>query len=587
MAGSTDTAEVVSRVATLLHEVLEGLRPATDRNDVLRMLAEVVQQGLACEVTGVWLQIAHHRAYELRCVAPSSAGESRHAAAPGTSEPLTGEALRSVDVLGRGRCVVLAPDDERPAARTIRHALAAGGTHLLLVPFVRDGRIEAIASCAFSTPPAGEVVADWQHVAPHVAAVLAASRLEELTGSMLAQRNQFASLGAEVLKATDVETTAVRLCELTRALFGTTRSALFLREGDDLVPIAAAGPYGDRAAGGTLHVPPGVEPVFDEALRCAQVIVVNRFRESRFAASPIPLPFRPQAALVIPLTDAAGTLGLLTASELDDPTPFPPDTAEQGRLLGAVATVAVRRMLLLDELQRAGRTKDDFMAAVSHELRTPINVVLGYVQLLSEQAFGPLTPEQADTMARVEKGARSQLALVNDLLDLARIERGGLSCEFSPVHLKALVAELHDVAHALIGSRPVSFTTDVPTDVLAWTDHERLKQVLVNLLTNAAKFTQSGSITLRASNDGDTVAIDVADTGVGMEPGFVRHATEPFVHGDGGGAGSGLGLAIVARVLRVLGGSLHIDSRPGAGTTVRVLLPSPAAAAATEHRVTS
>lgn len=569
-----------SRVANLLDEVLERLRVPCERTDLLRTLAEVVQERLGCTSTGIWLQTAHHRAYELTCVVPPCAVATHD----GSTPELTGQALRDVDALGRGRCMLLGSDDERAVARAVRAALGNTGPHLLLLPFVRSNRIEAIATCTFTTPPAAELVTAWQHVAPHVAAVLAAARLEELNASMVAQRGHFASLGAEVLKATDVETTAVRLCELTRALFGTTRSALFLLEGEDLVPIAAAGPYGDRAAGGTLHVAPDDEPIFDEALRCMQVMVINHFRESRFAASPIPLPFRPQAAMVIPLTDADGTLGLLTASELDDPTPFAPDAAEQGRLLGAVATVAMRRMLLLDELRRAGRSKDDFLAAVSHELRTPINVVLGYVQLLSEEAFGPLTPDQADTIRRVEKGARSQLALVNDLLDLARIERGELACDFAAVHLRALVAELHDVALAVIGPRPISFKADVPADVLAWTDQERLKQVLVNLLTNAAKFTQSGSITLRASNDGATVRIDVADTGIGMEPGFVRRATEPFVHGEGGGAGSGLGLAIVSRVLRVLGGSLYIDSRPGAGTTVRVILPSPASAAAAAER---
>jgi signal transduction histidine kinase len=575
--GSTDTAGVESRAAMILGEVLERLRATADRADLLRTLTEIVHHDLACDAVALWVQSARHRPYALRAAVPASV--ARDVTSQADAEPLTEDALKGCAGLTRGRSTVLEPTSDAAAAIAVRAALTACDGHLLLLPFVRAGRIEALATCSFATPPSAQSIAAWEHVAPHVASVLAASRLDDQHATTLAQRNHFASLGTEVLKATDVETTAVRLCELTRALFGTTRSALFLLEGEDLVPIAAAGPYGDRAAGGPLHVPPGVEPVFDEARRIVQVIVVNHFRKSRFVASPIPLPFRPQAALVIPLTDNTGTIGLLTASELDDPMPFPPDTAEQGRLLGAVATVAMRRMLLLDELQSAGRAKDDFLAAVSHELRTPIDVVLGYVQLLSEQAFGPMTTEQADTMQRIEKGARSQLVLVNDLLDLARIERGALDCQFAAVRLAALVGELRDVARTLIGSRPIVFSVDVPPGVLAWTDPERLKQVLINLLTNAAKFTQSGSIALRAASDGATVTIDVADTGIGMEPGFVRHATEPFVHGEGGGAGSGLGLAIVSRVLRVLGGSLHIDSRAGAGTTVRVLLPSPAAAA--------
>ena len=345
------------------------------------------------------------------------------------------------------------------------------------------------------------------------------------------------------------------------------------------VPIAAAGPYGDRAGGGSLHVPPGVEPIFDEALANGQVIVVNDFRASRYAATPIPLPFRPQAALVVPLVDASGTLGLLTASELDEPRRFEASAAEEARLLGAVATVAIRRVLLLEDLRRAGRAKDEFLTSVSHELRTPLNVVLGYLQLLNERAFGPLNAEQVDTIERVEKGARSQLALVNDLLDLAEIERGSLQCTFEPVRIADLVGELADVVNALVAGRPIAFSADVPGELMVQSDRERLKQVMINLLGNAAKFTERGAIRLRAYAADDRVTIEVADTGAGMEAAFVARATEPFVRGDGQRTGSGLGLAIVARVLRALGGALAIDSRPMVGTTVCIMLPSAAAVA--------
>jgi signal transduction histidine kinase len=287
--------------------------------------------------------------------------------------------------------------------------------------------------------------------------------------------------------------------------------------------------------------------------------------------------------MVIPLVDTTGTLGILTASELDEPQRFGASSAEEARMLGAVTTVAIRRMLLLEELRRAGRAKDEFLAAVSHELRTPLNIVLGYVQLLSEQAFGPLTPEQADSIRRVEMGARSQLALVNDLLDLAAIERGAIQCDFGPVRLSELARELEDVVRTLVADRPITFDIDLPPALVARTDRERLKQVLLNLLANAAKFTTRGRISVQGCAEGDSVAIEVADTGAGMEPAFVQRATEPFVRGEGKTSGSGLGLAIVSRVLRALGGELAIDSRPGEGTSVRISLP----AATPEHAAPS
>lgn len=566
-AESTDTPAVDSGVASVLGEVLERLRRASDRRDGLRALATALQELLPCDAAGIWVQSARHRPFKLWGAAPAIAGD---AARP----ELDARAVAGESELARGECLSLGAAGGSEALRPIRDAMEARPSDaVLLLPLVHQGRLEALASCRTPTPVAREQIATWRQVAPHVATALNAARLQESSARMRAYRSQFASLSADVLRAADVETAAVRLCELTRAIFATTRSALFLLEGEDLVPIAAAGPYGDRAAGRSLHVPPGVEPGFDEAVRTQQVLVINDFRASRYAATPIPLPFRPQAAMVIPLFDGSGTLGVLTASELDEPQRFGPDAGEQGRLLGAVATVAVRRMLLLEELQRAGRAKDEFLATVSHELRTPINIVLGYVQLLTEQAFGPLSRDQADTVARVEKGARNLLALVNDLLDLASIERGAITCDFGPVRIRDLEPELADSTRALIGGRGLAFSSDVPDGLIAWTDRERLKQVLLNVLGNAVKFTTEGSIGLRAFADGERTAIEVVDTGSGMEPGFLGRATEPFVRGDGS-SGSGLGLAIVARMLRVLHGSLAIDSQPGRGTSVRILLPS-------------
>lgn len=560
-----------AHVANALAQVLERLRAAADHRDGLRLLAEALTHDLPCSRASLWRKRDRTRPFVLRASHPA-----------GEQEPVSKRPTLEIDdhacsgALARGRCVLLRPGVSGHTDQALREALGAGRTDdLLLLPFVHGNRIELLASCALaggSFPD--EAVRTWEAIAPHVAVVLSNWRLEHASSSARSYRHHFAALAADVVQAEDVEATAVRLCELTRALFGTTRSAFFMREDADLVPIAAAGPYGDRASGGTLHVPPGVEPIFDEALRTGQVMVVNEFRASPYAAAPIPLPFRPQAAMVIPLADATGTLGLLTASDLDDPHRFGPNAAEEARMLGAVTTVAIRRMLLLEDLRRAGRAKDEFLAAVSHELRTPLNVVLGYVQLLTEQAFGPLTPEQADGIRRVEMGARSQLSLVNDLLDLAAIERGALHCVFAPLRLADLSAELNDVVLGLVAARPISFGVEIPEEVVVHTDRERLKQVLVNLLGNAAKFTARGKITLRAMSSAGSVAIEVTDTGAGMEPGFVQRATEPFVRGEGGTVGSGLGLAIVSRVLRALGGSLAIDSRPGEGTTVRFVLPA-------------
>lgn len=229
-----------------------------------------------------------------------------------------------------------------------------------------------------------------------------------------------------------------------------------------------------------------------------------------------------------------------------------------------------------EQAEAANRAKSEFLANVSHDLRTPLNVIVGYTQLHAEGAFGETTPEQTDALGRVLRAANDQLALVQDLLDLARIEQGKLSYRLAPVPVEALTATLRDTMETLLRGRPITFVVDIAANAVALVDPERLRQILGNLLVNAAKFTDAGSIALTASRDGDAIAIAVRDTGRGMTPELRDRALEPFMCGDEG-RGWGLGLAIVARLVRAFDGSLAIESAPDVGTTVVLRLPAAAA----------
>ncbi len=236
--------------------------------------------------------------------------------------------------------------------------------------------------------------------------------------------------------------------------------------------------------------------------------------------------------------------------------------------------LAARALAEAKELaETANRAKSEFLASVSHDLRTPLNVIIGYTQLHAEGAFGATTPDQDDALQRVLRAASDQLTLVQDLLDLARIEQGKLSCRLVAVPVGTLAQSMFDTMDTLLRDRPVTFTVDVDPDAVALADPERLRQVLVNLLVNASKFTDSGTIHLTAVREDGSVRIVVCDTGRGMAPELRERALEPFVCGDEG-RGWGLGLAIVARLVELFDGSLAIDSAPGRGTTVAVCLPA-------------
>jgi len=225
------------------------------------------------------------------------------------------------------------------------------------------------------------------------------------------------------------------------------------------------------------------------------------------------------------------------------------------------------------KLAKMADAKSEFLASVSHDLRTPLNVVMGYSELLADGTFGPLNEAQSETVERIHDNARGQLELVNDLLDLARIEQGKLSCEIQPTVVRDLLPRLHDMMEVLLRNRPVSFLVELPAGVAVLADPERLHQVLYNLLTNAAKFTEHGEIRLGAEGDGERVSLVVSDTGSGMEADILERAIEPFVRGPDARGGWGLGLAIVSRLVGLMNGELAFATIPGGGTTVRVTLP--------------
>ena len=297
------------------------------------------------------------------------------------------------------------------------------------------------------------------------------------------------------------------------------------------------------------------------------------------------------SAFSVPLA-AVAAAGTLRNHELTMPNPdgsvatysLSASTLRDARQ-DAIATVCLLRDVTEEKLaeralaeakeqaETANKAKSEFLANVSHDLRTPLNVIIGYTQLHEEGVFGATTAEQADALRRVRRAVQDQLTLVQDLLDLARIEQGKLSYGLVPVAVGGLAESMRDTMATLLRGRPVTFAVDIAPDVVVLADPERLRQILTNLLVNAAKFTDTGSVHMTAAYCDDSVIIAVSDTGRGMDPEMRARILEPFVCGDEG-QGWGLGLAIVARLVRLFAGSLTIESTPGQGTTIMVRLPA-------------
>ena len=228
-------------------------------------------------------------------------------------------------------------------------------------------------------------------------------------------------------------------------------------------------------------------------------------------------------------------------------------------------------------LAEASAAKNQFLASVSHELRTPLNIIVGYTDLLIEGHFGLLPGDAVDALERIARNSGSLVYLINDLLDLSRMEAGRLLMRLEPVQLGPVFAQMTEFVRSPLDSKDVHFEATQSTSLSVVADRHRLEQILVNLLSNAVKFTEHGEIQLRAEASGEsTVTIQVQDSGVGIASSEVQRIFEPFSQGESGRqrGGVGIGLSLSSRLATAMGGELSVRSEIGRGSTFSLRLPA-------------
>ena len=230
------------------------------------------------------------------------------------------------------------------------------------------------------------------------------------------------------------------------------------------------------------------------------------------------------------------------------------------------------------EVEKANRRKSNFLATMSHELRTPLNVIIGFSDLLAEESVGPLNQKQRQFVRHVKESSRHLLALVDDILDLSKVEAGCVELKYESFSLNAATAEVLATVRPLAEAKQIHLETEFPEEITMLADNLRLKQVLYNLLTNAIKFTpEKGSVRLITEADRAFVKLSVIDTGVGIpheehesifEAFHQVSTTTPLSH-----EGTGLGLSITKLLIEQHGGRIWVESEPGMGSGFHVTLP--------------
>jgi signal transduction histidine kinase/DNA-binding response OmpR family regulator len=232
-----------------------------------------------------------------------------------------------------------------------------------------------------------------------------------------------------------------------------------------------------------------------------------------------------------------------------------------------------------DQAMQATVAKSRFLANMSHELRTPLNAVIGITEMLVEDAEDAKQEGFIEPLNRISRAGKHLLQLINEVLDLSKIEAGKLELNDETLDLIALAGDLASSAQPLAAKNGNRLVVDCPKDIgKIYADQMRLRQILLNLLSNACKFTDKGTVTMLVAREGEQIKFAVADTGIGMTPEQLGRLFQEFTQADSSTTrkygGTGLGLAITDRLCAMMGGSIAVDSTPGAGTTFTVLLPA-------------
>jgi len=232
--------------------------------------------------------------------------------------------------------------------------------------------------------------------------------------------------------------------------------------------------------------------------------------------------------------------------------------------------------------QDANQAKSAFLASMSHELRTPLNAIGGYVQLIEMGIHGPVTPAQSEALSKVARSQRHLLRLINEVLNLAKIEAGSINYDARPIVLRDVVNAVFPMVEPQLQTRGLTSEIDVSPELVALADRDKAEQILLNLLSNAVKFTNAGGCIRiasgRAGESSKRVWLQVEDTGVGIPPDKLGQVFDPFVQVDVSAArraqGTGLGLAISRDLALGMKGQLSVESVPGQGSKFRLTLPA-------------
>ena len=404
---------------------------------------------------------------------------------------------------------------------------------------------------------------------------------------------------AEILRVissspTDLQPVFNAITASARRLFNAPASALFLLK-DGMVDIGAFDADPQSVEEARARFPRPLEESSHTARAIRERAPVN-IVDTESAEEPEGSRLVGRAAgfrsgMTVPLLHGAEPLGALAVTRTA-PGGFADKEIVLAQTFADQAVIAIENVRLINEIQEksaqlevANRHKSEFLANMSHELRTPLNAILGFSEVLADQMFGEVNEKQLEYLSDIHSSGQHLLSLINDILDLSKIEAGRMELDLSNFSLSMALGNALTLIKERASRQGVALDLNVAAGLEEWVGDERkFKQVMLNLLTNAVKFTpQGGKITVTAKRGDDGLEISVTDTGAGIAPEDQQAVFEEFKQVGGDrvkkAEGTGLGLAITRKFIELHGGRIGLQSEPGKGSTFRFNLPERAEAA--------
>jgi len=422
---------------------------------------------------------------------------------------------------------------------------------------------------------------------------------------MVTETRTLYEIGQEIGAQVALGPTLQLIVERARALLQADDCLLGLREGtgDTFSMQAHSGSGTVTAALAGLRFREG-EGLSGRVVQTATPVLVDDYLEE-YRDSPFLQAVREagvRSVLGVPLRGQGSVIGTLLVQSRT-PKKFREDDRQLLSALADQAAIAIQNATLYEQVRRhaedleakveartrelqeanrrledASRHKSEFLANMSHELRTPLNAIIGFTRLVMRRAQDVLPARQYENLEKILISAEHLLGLINDILDLSKIEAGRMEVCAGTVDLDAVIDGCLRTVEPMVKSERVRLQKQVATELLPlWTDEEKLKQVIINLLSNAIKFTDAGTVTVTARPESGTVAIAVADTGIGIPENALELIFEEFRQVDSSSTrkhgGTGLGLSISRHFARLLGGDITVKSTLGVGSTFTMRLP--------------